>query len=139
MGERIDWDRQRRRSVVAQHGSERSEFPDLTKQIAKAKAIAKVRGPMLRACTGCGRYYDENAPEPHVGPQRPESKKVKCRTCGEEVDASSVRSHMRQAHPPPWWPNYPPKGVKVKCRRCGEKVELREIRQHNKKCYRVRR
>src|ERR1035437_10108971 len=86
MAERIDWDKRRRQNVVLRQGSEPSEFPDITKQIAKAKGFAKVRGPMLRACTGCGQYYDEHAPEEHVCRPRPKSKKVRCRKCGEELD-----------------------------------------------------
>jgi hypothetical protein len=132
MAERIDWDKRRRKNVVIRQGSEPSEFPDITKQIAKAKGFTKVRGPMLRACTGCGKYYDEHAPEEHVCRPRPKSKKVKCRKCGEELDASCVKSHMRQAHPPPWWPNLPPKGVKVKCKYCGRVVALRGLKDHNR-------
>jgi ribosomal protein S27E len=124
---------------VLLRGSERSEFPDLTNQIAKAKAMAKVRGRMLRACTGCGRYYDENGPEAHVCPPRSKSKKVKCRKCGEEVDVSCLKSHLRQAHPPPWWPNHPPKGVKVRCRYCGQKMGFQQLKEHSKRCYRMRR
>ncbi len=133
MPERIDWDKRRRQNLVSQHGSEPSEFPDLTKQIARAKAIAKVRGPMLRACTGCGQYYDEHAPEEHVCRPRPKSKIVKCHKCGAEVDASCIRSHLRHQHPPPWWPNLPPKGVTVRCRYCGRMVALRGLKEHNRR------
>ena len=133
MPERIDWDKCRRQNLVSRHGSEPSEFPDLTNQIARAKAIAKVRGPMLRACTGCGQYYDEHAPEEHVCRTLIKSKKVKCRKCGEEVVVTCIGSHMRHAHPPPWWPNLPPKGVKVRCRYCGRMVALRGLGEHNRR------
>jgi len=43
MAERIDWDKRRRQNLVSLDGSEPSEFPDITKQIAKAKGMAKVR------------------------------------------------------------------------------------------------
>jgi hypothetical protein len=100
----IDWGKTRRENLVRRNGSEPSEFPDITKQIAKAKGFAKVRGPMLQACSGCGRYFDPNNSEPHVCPPRPKVKKVKCRKCGEEMDPSCLSSHLREAHPPPWWP-----------------------------------
>lgn len=188
MGERIDWDRSRRQNLVRQQGSEPSEFLDITKQIAKAKGYAKVRGPMLRACTGCGKYYDEYAEIPHVcrprrkperatcpycgslvsrerldahktnlcpkAPReiiatRPVKKRevgeelnsrhppsigrlVKCRKCGEEVEISALRSHLRQAHPRSWWPNPPPKGVTIKCKYCGRLVKLRGLKDHNR-------
>lgn len=133
MPERIDWDKCRRKNLVSQHGSEPSEFADITKQIAKAKAITKVRGPMHRACTACGEYYDEHAPESHGCRPCSKSKSVKCLKCGEEIDASCIASHMRQVHPAPWWPNHPPKGVKVRCRYCGRMVKLRGLNDHNKR------
>jgi NAD-dependent SIR2 family protein deacetylase len=65
--------------------------------IATAKGFAKVHGPWLRACTCCGRYYDEHAYDEHVRFCRPppKSKKVKCHKCGKEVDSERIRTHMR--------------------------------------------
>ena len=35
-------------------------------------AVATIRDSRLRACTGCGEYYDEHAPQEHVCRPRPE-------------------------------------------------------------------
>jgi hypothetical protein len=130
----FDWDKVRRQNRVAQNGAEPNEFPDLTKQIAKAKGFSKARGPWMRACACCGLYYDERAPEQHQPVCRPppKVKKIKCRKCGVEVDPSRLASHLRREHPAPWWPNDPPKNVFVCCRICGRKVKLRGLSQHLK-------
>src|SRR3954464_812170 len=109
----IDWDRVSRQGRVARRGAEPSEFTDITRQIAKSKAIAKVRGKMQRACTCCGQYYDENAHEEHLKVCRPppRAKKIKCKICGDEFDPTCLASHLRQSHPKPWWPNHPPKNA----------------------------
>ncbi len=128
MAERIDWDEVRRRIIVERQGSEPSEYPDATTQIAKAKGFSKITGPMLRACRGCGKYYDERYPEDHDCRPPPKPKKVKCRRCGEEVEASCIASHMRQKHPRPRLS----KTGKIKCKHCGRMVTLRGLKQHNK-------
>jgi endogenous inhibitor of DNA gyrase (YacG/DUF329 family) len=131
MAARIDWDKRRRQNLVSERGSEKSEFEDVGAQIAKAKGRVKIRGKMLRACTACGKYYDENAPEGHVC-QPPKSITIKCRKCGQTVEAARIGAHLRKAHPNPWWPNHPPKEATVKCRICGRTVKLRGIHDHNK-------
>ena len=130
----FDWDKVRRQNRVASNGAEPSEFSDLTKQIATAKGFSKVHGPWMRACACCGKYYDERARDEHARICRPppKSKKVKCRKCGVEMDASMLASHLRRQHPAPWWPNDPPKSVVVRCRICGRKVQLRGLSQHLK-------
>lgn len=69
-----DWDTDKRRERVALHGAERSEYPDITEQIAKAKGCAKVRGMNVAKCPNpdCDGYYAIG----HEG----ESRHVKCPT-----------------------------------------------------------
>ena len=132
----FDWDKVRRQTRVAQNGAERSEFTDVTEQIATAKGFSKAHGPWMRACTCCGRYYSEQDYDGHVRLCRPppKSKKVKCRKCGAEVDPSRIGTHLRYYHPRPNWPNPPKPGTKIKCRHCGRKVAFSGLKQHNKTC-----
>jgi hypothetical protein len=132
MGQRREWERLNRKNLASRQGSEPSEFLDLTQQIAKAKGMSKLHGPWMRACTRCGGYYDEKFPENHTCRPLPKTKKIKCRECGDLVDASLIDSHMRKAHPPTWWPNLPPKGLKARCKYCGRIIALRGMTQHNK-------
>ncbi len=129
-----DWNKTHRQNVVALHGSEPSEYPDLTEQIATSKGRSKVHGPWMRACASCGQYYPEDAYNEHARSCHPPSKakKVKCRICGTEVDPTRLRTHMYHYHPKPGWANPPPKGVTVKCRYCRKKVKLRGLKDHNK-------
>lgn len=43
----------------------------LTKNIARAKAMTKVRGPFRVACSACGQYYWPNKQEEHLAVCRP--------------------------------------------------------------------
>jgi len=157
MGLRIDWDRSRRQNLVRQRGSERSEFTDITKQIAKAKGFAKVRGPMLRACTGCGKYYDEQAEYPHICKLRlkprlkPRLKlnRSTCPYCGVLVSRTRIDYHktflcpkapskIMAARPTnnrvvgeKSYPAQSPASKRtVKCRKCGEEVEIAALTSH---------
>lgn len=60
-----DWDKARRQSSVASHGGERSEFPDMAQQYAKAKGMAKVRGLTEHKCPFCDGYFEEGAEGEH--------------------------------------------------------------------------
>lgn len=62
-----DWDTDKRREKVALHGAERSEYTDITEQIAKAKGCAKVRGTNLAKCPNpnCDGYYEIGHEDEH--------------------------------------------------------------------------
>lgn len=55
-----------------------SLYGNLTAEIAKSKAAAKVRGPFMTACSACGKYYHPNRKEAHLKICRP--KKVHLKT-----------------------------------------------------------
>jgi ribosome-binding protein aMBF1 (putative translation factor) len=38
---------------------------NLTAEIARSKAMAKVRGPFMRVCSACGKYYQPDKKEEH--------------------------------------------------------------------------
>jgi methionyl-tRNA synthetase len=44
---------------------------NLTAEIARSKAMAKVRGPFLSACSACGKYYQPDKKEEHSKVCRP--------------------------------------------------------------------
>jgi hypothetical protein len=61
----------------------------LTKEIARSKAISKVRGPFLVACTACGKYYDPDKKEEHLANQcRPPKIHINAKT-------QSIRERQR--------------------------------------------
>lgn len=149
MADRIDWDKGRRQNLVLRQGAERSEYTDVGAQIGKAKGMAKIRGPMLRACTGCGEYYDERAPEAHVCRPRPASrgrqppKRAWCSRCGLELRRSDLHALMLEEHGILWYPEptQPKKKARpqkvtsrawVKCKFCGRVVAGKDLIEHNK-------
>jgi hypothetical protein len=42
------------------------EIGNLTNEIARSKAVSKVRGPFMVVCSACGLYYQPNKREEHV-------------------------------------------------------------------------
>ena len=133
-----DWDKVRRQNAVALNGAERSEFPDLTEQIATAKGRSKVHGPWMKACARCGRYYPEDDYEGHssVCQPLPKSRKVPCPICRDSVDETQLRIHLRHYHSAPLQPRPRPRvsGGKIECRYCGKKVKVAKLHKHNKTC-----
>ena len=94
-------------------------FHDNTSAIARAKAIRKVRGPMDIACHACGDFFDERKRDEHIRVcrQSPQSKTVKCRKCGKELDETRLVTHLKREHPLPLRPAPPPRKKKVKRRK----------------------
>jgi hypothetical protein len=54
-----------------------SPFGNLTAEIAKSKAMAKVRGPFLTVCSACGKYHEPNRKEAHLKICRPKKVHLK--------------------------------------------------------------
>ena len=62
----FDWDEFRRRKRVRQNGSERSEYLDITQEIAQAKGCAHYKGKWSVPCPKCGAYVPEGTRNSHV-------------------------------------------------------------------------
>jgi len=61
-----DFSKVNKQRLVADHGREITEGPDLTSQIAKSKGHAKRHGRWLTVCPHCGEYLKERDRQQHV-------------------------------------------------------------------------
>lgn len=138
---RRDWDKDRRKNLVDLHGSEPSEYPDITEQIATAKGRAKqqLHGPSMQQCANCAHYFSANAYLEHIRHCQPRRKPrmVTCRKCGVEIEPAHLVAHLRRYHSKPLklgCAKWPSKGIAPTCPVCGRSLTRSEAFQHIVAC-----
>src|SRR5882724_7995564 len=123
---KFNWDKNSRQTRVASHGSEPSEFTDITKQIATAKGLSKSHGPWLRKCAICEKYIPEEAYDEHR--QNPDE----CRPF-RKLSLTAVIENAKKAKPLlSTFAVADPITHKVRCPVCTRLIHRHGIEQHNK-------
>jgi phage FluMu protein Com len=150
----IDWDKVRRQRRVEENGSERSEFKDITTEIAFSKGIAKgkhhyqqrcptcynlfdsleqhkcansTRGKVV--CKKCGKLIQKELLAHHRRTAHPSPRAVICRHCGKPLNPKELIKHLKSSHPK--WRTQPPRRSKlVRCLRCGKVIPEQELSSH---------